>query len=59
MTTLTLESTLRRTLFPVNKAPNNYKAGISRGKLKGAIIITGPYGNRYPFDYINIISFLM
>ena len=35
-------------LFPAIKAPNNYKHGISKGKLNGDITKTGPYGQRIP-----------
>jgi hypothetical protein len=42
ITTLTLESPLTRALFPAIRAPKSYKAGTSSGKLKGAIIATGP-----------------
>jgi len=30
------------TLFPAINAPKSYSAGISSGKLNGAIIATGP-----------------
>jgi hypothetical protein len=32
-------------LLPVIRDPKIYKAGISIGKLKGAMIATGPYGH--------------
>lgn len=40
-----LVSTLMVTLFPMYKAPIICKTGISRGKLNGLIITTGPYLN--------------
>ena len=46
----THESPLINTLFPDNKAPVIYSTGISNGKLNGAIITTGPYGNQNPFE---------
>ena len=42
----TFESILTKTLLPVNKAARACRAGISKGKLKGAIMQTGPYGQR-------------
>lgn len=38
----TFESTFNVTLFPARRAPNNWRQGISIGKLKGAMIDTGP-----------------
>lgn len=51
ITTLTFESTFSNGLLPTKMAPNNYKVGISRGKLNGAIIATPPYGHLYPEVY--------
>lgn len=48
ITTATLLSALSNTLLPDMRAPINYNTGISRGKLKGAMILTGPKGNLYP-----------
>lgn len=48
MTILTLLSPLRHTLLPDKSAPTNYNTGISKGKLKGAMILTGPKGKRCP-----------
>jgi len=45
ITTLTLLSPFRHTLLPDSKAPINYSTGISNGKLKGAMTLTGPKGN--------------
>lgn len=42
MTKAILLSGLNIGLFPANVAPNNYKQGISIGKLKGVIKATGP-----------------
>jgi len=39
------ESHFNVALLPQIKAPNNCKAGISKGKLKGAITATEPKGN--------------
>ena len=48
ITTETFESILMTGLLPIKREPNIYKLGISKGKLKGAIIATGPNGQRYP-----------
>jgi hypothetical protein len=42
ITTVTLQSPLIKSLFPVTNAPIYYRAGISNGKLNGLIIETGP-----------------
>ena len=46
ITTATLGSHLRRGRLPVKSAPYSWRAGISRGKLKGAITLTFPNGQR-------------
>jgi hypothetical protein len=46
---LTLWSTCTRGLLPMNSAPISCSAGISRGKLKGVMSATGPYGQRRPW----------
>lgn len=42
ITTATLYVDFKVGLLPVMQAPINQRAGISRGKLKGLIIHTGP-----------------
>lgn len=42
ITNAILLSGLKTGLFPAKVAPNNYKQGISIGKLKGVIKATGP-----------------
>lgn len=45
ITILALESAFKTTWFPQNNALKNYNTAISKGKLKGHIMHTGPYGH--------------
>lgn len=51
ITTDTLVSTFKVGLLPMNNDPISYKLAISKGKLKGAIIPTGPKGHLKPLLY--------
>mmetsp|Transcript_3674 Transcript_3674/g.10455 ORF Transcript_3674/g.10455 Transcript_3674/m.10455 type:complete len:230 (-) Transcript_3674:673-1362(-) len=48
ITTETLVSTFSTGLFPMKRAPMSWRAGISKGKLKGVMRATLPKGHRIP-----------
>ena len=46
----TFVSDFTNALFPMKSAPMSCNTGISKGKLKGVMTETGPYGHRNPCD---------